>query len=141
MIARREDVFAHDSQQTSQLSQRSALVIIDVTKTQVNSVALVAELRMPGARLPYEVRDAIHLFLAFGGEAFEALGIVDQTCFRLVRGEIDEFSQHGISRRKQLRVIARASIIPVTERFPLFAILSRTKNVALSSENEIRTNW
>src|SRR5205823_4620460 len=90
--------------------------------------------------LPNEVRDAVHLFLAFGGEPFKAFGVVDQTRFRLIGDEIHEFSQDGTGRRKQVRMIARASLVPITERFPFLAVSSRTKNVAFGRENEIRTN-
>ncbi len=37
-------------------------------------------------------------------------------------------------------MIARASLVPIAERFPFLAVLSRTKNVAFGRENEIRTN-
>src|SRR5258707_14126881 len=87
-----------------------------------------------------EVRDAIHLFLAFCGEPFKAFGVIEQTRFRLIRGEIHEFSQDRTSRGKQVGMIARASLVPIAERFPFFAVLSWTKNVAFGRENEIRTN-
>jgi hypothetical protein len=90
--------------------------------------------------LPDKVRDVIHLFLAFGGEPFKAFGVVDQPRFRLIRGEIHKFSQDGTGRRKQVRMIARASLVPIAERFPFPAVSSRTKNVTFGRENEIRTN-
>ena len=96
---------------------------------------------MASTRLTDELRDAVHLFLAFGGEPFKALRIVDQTRVRLILNEIDEFSQDGTSRRKQVGMIARASLIPVAERLPFLAVLARTKDVAFGRENEIRTNW
>src|SRR5881394_4230271 len=95
---------------------------------------------MARTRLPNEVRDAIHLFLAFRGESFKALRVIDQARFRLIRGEIHKFSQDGTSRRKQVGMIARASLVPIAERFPFLAVSSRTKNVAFGRENEIRTN-
>src|ERR1700745_4116933 len=95
---------------------------------------------MARTRPPDEVRDAIHLFLAFGGELFKAFCAVDQTRFRLIGDEIHEFSQDGTGRRKQVGMIARASLVPITVRFPFLAVSSRTKNVAFSRENEIRTN-
>src|SRR5436190_5116466 len=115
-------------------------MVISVTETQVNPIALVIQLRMPRTGLPNEVRDAVHLFLAFGGKPFNAFGIVDQTRFRLVRSEIHEFSEHGTSRRKQIGMISRASLVPIAERFPSLAVWSGTKNVAFGRENEIRTN-
>src|SRR5205823_11680427 len=60
VIASRENVFARDIQQTRQLSERRAFVVISVTKTQVNPIPLVIELRMARTRLPNEVRDAVH---------------------------------------------------------------------------------
>src|SRR4029077_18930516 len=90
--------------------------------------------------LPDEIRDAVHLFLAFCGEPFKSFGVVDQTRFRLIRGKVHEFSQDGTSRGKQVGMIARASVVPIAERFPFLAVLSRTKNVAFGCENEIRTN-
>src|SRR5262249_24566923 len=87
-----------------------------------------------------EIRDAVHLFLAFCGEPFKAFGVIEQTRFRLIRGEIHEFSQDGTSRRKQIGMIARASLVPIAERFPFLAALSWTKNVALSRQDEIGPN-
>src|SRR4029077_20392028 len=87
-----------------------------------------------------EIRDAIHLFLAFGGEPFKAFGVINQTRFRLACGEIHEFSQDGTSRRKQVGMIARAPLVPIAEWFPFLAVLHRTKNIAFGRENEIRTN-
>src|SRR4029077_1167157 len=90
--------------------------------------------------LPDEIRDAVHLFLAFCGEPFKAFGVIDQTRFRLIRGEIHEFSQDGTGIGKQVGMIARASPVPIAERFPFPAVSSRTKNVTFGRENEIRTN-
>src|SRR5437763_5394919 len=95
---------------------------------------------MARTRLPNEVRDAVHLFLAFRDESFKAIGIVDQTSFRLVRSEIHEFSQHGTSRRKQFGMISRASLVPIAEWFPFLAVWSGTENIALGRQDEIRTN-
>src|SRR6185295_6468240 len=104
-------------------SQRRAFVVVSVTETHVNPIALVIQLRMARARLPNKICDAVHLFLAFGGEPFKAFRIVNQTRFRLILNEIDEFSQDGTSRRKQVGMIARTSLIPVTERLPFLAVL------------------
>src|SRR5437762_10687204 len=95
---------------------------------------------MPCTRLPNEFRDAIHLFLAIRGESFKAFRVIDQARFRLIRGEIHKFSYDGTSRRKQVGMIARASLVPIAERFPSLAVLSRTKNIALGRQDEIRTN-
>ena len=37
-------------------------------------------------------------------------------------------------------MIARASVVPIAERFPFLTVSCRTKNVAFGRENEIRTN-
>src|SRR5262245_10123356 len=37
-------------------------------------------------------------------------------------------------------MIARASLVPIAERFPFLAVLCRTKNVTFSRQDEIRTN-
>src|SRR5262249_48468490 len=140
MIPRCEDVLALDVQQTRKLSQHRALVIIGVTKTQVNSISLVIQLRMSGTRLPDKIRDAIHLFLAFGGKPFKAVGIEDETRLGLVRGKIYELRQDRMSRRKQFGMIACASIVPNTERFPLIAVFSPPENVPFSCQNEVRTD-
>src|SRR5262245_42958298 len=115
-------------------------MVVSVTEPQVNPISLVIQLWMARTRLPDEVCDAVHLFLAFSGEPFKAFQIVDQTRFRLARSEVHEFSQDGTSRRKQVGMIARASLVPIAERFPFLAILSRTKNVAFGGQNKIRTN-
>ena len=73
-----------------------------MTETQVNPIALVIQLRMARTGLSDEIRDAIHLFLAFCGEPFKSFGVIDQTRFRLIRREIHEFSQDRTSRRKQV---------------------------------------
>src|SRR5262249_33816493 len=80
------------------------------------------------------------LLLAFCGEAFKAFGIVEETRFRLIRGEIHELSEDRTSRRKQIGMIARAPLVPIAERFPFLVVLSRTKNVAFGRQDEIRTN-
>src|SRR5262245_38742979 len=95
---------------------------------------------MVRTRLPDEADDAVHLFLAFGGEPFKAFGIVDQTRFRLISSEIHEFRQDRMSRRKQVGMISRASLVPIAERFPFLVVSSRTENIAFSRQNEIRTN-
>src|SRR5262249_52113848 len=140
MIPSCEDVFPRNVQQTRKLSQRRPLVVIGVTKTQINPIALVSQLGMARTRPLDKIRYTIHLFLAFGGKPFDSLGIVNQTRFGLIRNEIHEFSKDRTSRRKQVGMIARATLVPITERFPFLAIPSRTKNVSLGSENEIRAN-
>src|SRR2546423_10230615 len=140
MIPCCEDVLARDIQQTRKLSQRRALVIIGVTKTQINAIPLVIQLRISGPRPANEIGETIHLFLGFGGEPFESLGIVDETRLGMAGGKIYELREHRISRRKQIGVIARTSIVPVAERFPLIAVFSWSENVTFRGENEVRTN-
>src|SRR5215469_8333475 len=141
MVPRCKDVFARNIQQTRKLCERRALVIIGVTKTQVDSIPLVIQLRMAGTCLPDKIRKAVHLLFAFGDEPFQSLRIVDQTRFGLSCNEIHEFSQDRTSGQKQIGVISRATLVPITERFPFLAIPSRTKYVSFSGENEVRTNW
>src|SRR5947207_15511063 len=95
---------------------------------------------MARTRLPNEVRDAVHLFLAFRGESFKAFRIIAQARFRFIRGEIHKFSQDGTSRRKQVGMIACASLVSITERIPSRGVLSSTSNIALGRQHEIRTN-
>src|SRR5713101_6521446 len=66
MIARGENVFARDVDQTRELAERRALVIIGVTKTKVNGVALVIEFRLSGPGLVDESRHPIHFFIVRG---------------------------------------------------------------------------
>src|SRR5256714_11548383 len=141
MVPRCKDVCARNSEQASQLCERRDIVISGVTKTQVYSIPLVIQLRMAGTRLPDKIGNAVHLFFAFGNEPFQSLRIVDQTRFSLICNEIHEFSQDRTSGQKQIGVIPGATLVPITERFPFLAIPSRTKNVSLSGENEVRTNW
>src|SRR5262245_876455 len=114
-------------------------MVISVTETQVNPVALVIQVRMAGPRLFDEIGDALHLFLAIGSESFKTFRIVDQARFRLIRREIYKFGKNGTSIRKQVGVITRASLVPIAERLPRLTISSRAKDVAFSSQDEIRT--
>src|SRR3954471_7731198 len=100
MIPSCEDVLARDIQQTRKLRKRRALVIIGMTKTKVNSIPLVIQLRMSGTRLVHKIRNAVHLFLTFRGEPFKSGGIVDETRLGLRGSKIYELRQHRTSRRK-----------------------------------------
>jgi hypothetical protein len=42
--------------------------------------------------------------------------------------------------RKQIGMIARAAFVPIPERLPFCSVRSRTKNLALGGENEIRAD-
>ena len=140
MIARRENVFARNTQKTGQLAERCSFVIISVTKTQINCVALVIQLRMLGPRSFDKVRDALHFFVVLRNQTFEPFAIVKETRFSFLSYEIHELSNDRLNRRKQLRVIARAACVPVAKRFPVVSVSSRTKNIALSREDEVRAD-
>src|SRR5262249_438295 len=140
MIARRENVFAPNFQKTRQLAERRSFVIISVTQTQINSVALVIQLRMLGSRSFYKVRDALHFLVVLRNQTFEAFGIVKETRFRFLSYEIHELVNYRLNRRKQLRVIVRAAFVPVAKRLPLVSVASPTKNIALSCQDEVRAD-
>ena len=55
----------------------------------------------------------------------------------MFRDEIHDFGKNGVSRRKQLGVIAGAPLVPIAKGFPFFSVLTRTKDVTLGRENEI----
>jgi hypothetical protein len=65
-----------------------------MTKTQVNSVPLIIQLRMPGLRLPDKIRDALYLLFAFGSQPFKSRQIVEETRFCLFRHEIHKLGQN-----------------------------------------------
>jgi len=50
MVARRENVFARNLQEARQLGERRAFVVISVTKTQIDCVPLVIQVRVLGSR-------------------------------------------------------------------------------------------
>ena len=137
VIACRENVFARDFQQTRQLSECRALVVISVTKPQPDRVALVIQLRMLASRLLDKFGYACHFFIILRDKAFKSFGIVNETCFGLSRYEIHDFGKNRVSRRKQLGVIAGTPLVPIAERLPFISILPGTENIALGRKNEI----
>ena len=76
MIPRCEDVLTRDIQQTRKLSQRRAFVIIGVTKTQINCVALIIQLRVSCSRPLNKFGNAVHFLVIFRDETFETFGMV-----------------------------------------------------------------
>src|SRR5689334_10328725 len=131
MIAGGENVFARDADQTSELWQRGAFVVVGMTETQINRVALVMEFRPRIARLLDEFYDSVHLRFVFRAQTFETLGVIKQLSFCFLRYKIDNLGEDRLRGRKQIGVIAGASRVPIAEWFPLFAVASRTKHFAL----------
>ena len=116
-------------------------MVISVTKTQINCVALVIQFRVLGSRLFNKLGDAPHFFVVLCDKAFKTLGgVVNKTRLRLSRHEIHHFGEYRVSRRKQLGVIACAAFVPVAKRLPFVSVLSGTKNIALSREDEVRAD-
>src|ERR1700720_891517 len=137
MIARGENVFARDVDQTRELAERRALVIIGVTKAKVNGVALVIEFRLFGPCFVDESRYPIHFFIARSNNAGRAFWLVNHARFRFLIHEIDHLRDDGRGRSEKLGVFSRAALIPVAEGFPWFSVLSRTENIALARQDEV----
>jgi hypothetical protein len=137
VIARGEDLFTGDFQQARQFGEGGALVIIGVTKTQIDSVPLVIEFRLLGAGLVDEARDEIHLFLAFGDQAGWAVAFVDDASFCFLIHEINHLREHRRGGIEKFGVIPSAACVPISIRFPCASIFCRPKNIALAGENEI----
>src|SRR6266568_2342472 len=95
---------------------------------------------MLGPRSFDKVRDALHFFVVLRNQTFEPFAIVKETRFSFLSYEIHELGNDRLNRRKQLRVIARATRVPVAKRFPVVSVSSRTKNIALSREDEVRAD-
>src|SRR5436190_10031296 len=100
MIAGGENVFARDVDQTCKLSERRAFVIIRVTKTKINRVALIIKLRVLAARAFDELDDTIHFSLIFRSQTFQALREVKQLGLRVLVYEIDYFGQDRLGEGK-----------------------------------------
>src|ERR1043166_5571162 len=93
MIAGREDVVARNFDQTCQLSEHRAFVVIRVAKAEVNAVSLVIKLWMPSSSLLNKLGDPIHFFLAFGSKTFETIRIVNKTRFCYLSHKVDHLSK------------------------------------------------
>ncbi len=137
MVARRENVFASNFQQACQFGERRAFVVISMTKTQINCVALVIQVRVLGSRSFDKFDDAFHFFTVLCHKPLETLGVVDKTRLRFSVHEIDDFGKDRVSQRKQFGVISRAPLVPVPKWLPFVSVLAGTKNIALSRENEV----
>src|SRR2546428_4356442 len=61
-----------------------------MTKTQINCVALVIQLRMLGPRSFDKVRDALHFFVVLRNQTFEPFPIVKETRFSFLSYESTE---------------------------------------------------
>src|SRR4051812_11498914 len=96
MIAGGENFFSWNFKKTRQLGQRRTLVIIRVAKAEINGVALIIELRLPGPRLIDELGDAIQLVLACGDQTLEAFRLINQSRFGLLADEVDDFGEHRL---------------------------------------------
>ena len=97
MIAGREDVVARDVDQARQLSQRRPFVVIGVAKTQVNAIPLVIKFWMRGPGLFDKSGNVFHLFFIFGREAFETIGIVNETRLCFLSHVVDYLSEDRLS--------------------------------------------
>src|SRR2546430_3242276 len=93
MIARGENVLTRDVDQARELGERRALVIVRVTKTKIDRVALIIKFRVLAARAFDELDDTIHFSLIFRSQTFQALGVVKQLGLRVLVYEIDYFGQ------------------------------------------------
>ena len=122
MVTRGENIFARHFDQARQLGQRRAFVVIGVAKTQIYRVALVVELRMIRARVFDELGNPVHLFVTAGDQAFQALGLIDQTRFCLLIHKIDHLGEDRLGQLKEFSVLAITALIPIAKRFPFLAV-------------------
>ena len=65
MITGREYIFAWYVDESCELAQDSAFMIIGVTESEENRVALIMKLRVATARLLNEINDPIHFLFVF----------------------------------------------------------------------------
>ena len=94
MVASGENVFARNVDQPRELGQRCAFVIIGMAKPEINSVALIIELRLLRARPFDEFNDAVHFFVTICPQAFQPLRVINQLGFGFLGHEIDDFGQN-----------------------------------------------
>src|SRR2546423_67811 len=140
MIARCENTLARDFQQTRQFTQRCSFVVIGMTKTQVNGIALIIQIRVVTSGALDEFGDLIHFVVACRDKTFEAFAFINESRLSLSVHEIYDFSKNGISRTKQVAVIARTALVPIAEGFPFVSVPPRTKDISLRCENEVGPN-
>src|SRR6266436_3998110 len=118
MVARRENVFSRNPQEARQLGERRAAVVISVTKTQINCVPLVIQVRVLGSRTFDKLNDARHFFIILCHKPLETLGLVNKTRLRFSVHEIHDFGKDQVSARKQFSVISRTSLVPIPKWLP-----------------------
>src|SRR6266487_4984865 len=118
MIACRENLFARNIDQARQFGECSAFVVISVTETQIDRVALIIKFGLSGSHLLDEFSDAIHFFLARCNQAFGSRAEVDHACFGCSVHEIDDLGENGLGGIEQLRMSLRTTIVPITEWLP-----------------------
>ena len=94
MIAGSENVFARDLDQAPELSQCRALVVIGVTKAQINGVALIMKLGLLPPCLLDELRYAVHFLFALRDQACRTFRLVNDARLRFFIHKVDHFRQH-----------------------------------------------
>src|SRR5207248_9323205 len=112
-------------------------MVIGMTETQIDRVALIIKFGLSGSHLLDEFRDAIHFFLARCSHAFGRSAEIDNAGFGLPVYEIDDLGENGLGGIEQLRMCLRTTIVPITEWLPLAAIARWAEDVAFAGENEV----
>src|SRR6266480_2817577 len=140
MIPRRENLFARNIDQPRQFGERGTFVVIGMTETQIDCVALIIKFGLSGSHPLDEFRDAIHFFLARCSQTFGRSAEVDHACFRFSVYEIDDLGENGLGGIEQLRMSLRTTIVPITEWLPLAAIARWAEDIAFAGEDEIGPN-
>src|SRR5437773_4294094 len=137
MVARRENVFARNLQEARQLGERRAFVVINVTKTQIDCVPLVIQVRVLGSRFFDKRDDARDFFIVLCHKPLETLGVVNKTRLRVSVYEIHDFGKDRVSRRKQFGVISRTPLVPIAKWLPFISVLAGTKNIPFGCKDKI----
>src|SRR6266436_770463 len=140
MVARRENVFSRNPQEARQLGERRALVVISVTKTQINCIPLVIQVRVLGSRSFDKLDDARHFFIVLCHKPFKTLGVVNKTRLGSSVYEIHDFGKDRVSRKKQFGVVSRAPLVPIPKWLPFVSVLAGAKNIAFGCKDEIWTD-
>src|SRR6516225_1820567 len=140
MVARRENVFSRNLQEARQLGERRTFVVVSVTKTQVNCILLVIQVRVLGSRSFDELDDARHFFIVLCHKSLETLGVVNKTRLRVSVHEIHDFGKDRVSRRKQYGVISRTTLVPIPKWLPFISVLAGAKDIAFGCKDEIWTD-
>src|SRR5438270_5088073 len=122
MIASRENLFPRNTNQPRQFGERGAFVIIGVTETQIDSVALIIKFGLSSSHLLDEFRNAIHFFLARCHHPLGRSAEIDHPRLGFLVYEIDDFGENGPGGIKQVRMGLRTTLVPITKRLPLATI-------------------